>query len=98
MKCFNCGKEIEDNSTFCPECGISIIQLNYRYEPFIFIIDDPTLKCKFSAKLVIEEIIDPRYLASFEGTVACDGGIKFNFKGNHQEVFCMEEERECHKQ
>lgn len=97
MKCFNCGKEIEDNSTFCPECGISIIQLNYRYEPFVFIIDDPTLKCKFSAKLVIEEIIDPHYLASFENTVAHDGGIKFGFKENHQGLY-MEEELKCPKQ
>lgn len=97
MKCFNCEKEIEDNSTFCPECGISIIQLNYRYEPFVFIIDDPTLKCKFSAKLVIEEIIDPRYLTNFESTVACNGGIKFSFKGNHQGIY-VEEELKCPKQ
>ena len=97
MKCFNCGKEIEDNSTFCPECGISIIQLNYRYEPFIFIIDDSTLNRKFSAKLTIEEIIEPKNLVSFETTVARDGGIKFGFKENHQGLY-MEEELKCPKQ
>jgi RNA polymerase subunit RPABC4/transcription elongation factor Spt4 len=91
MKCFNCGKEIEDNSTFCPECGISIIQLNYKYEPFIFIIDDPTLNRKFSAKLVMEEVIDRSYLSIFDSTVAYNGGIKFGFKENHQGYY-MEEE------
>lgn len=97
MKCFNCGKEIEDNSTFCPECGISIIQLNYRYEPFVFIIDDPTLKCKLFAKLVIEEIIDPHSLASFESAVTHDSGIKFGFKENYQGIY-MEEELKCPEQ
>ena len=94
MKCFNCGKEIEDNSTFCPECGISIIQLNNRYEPFIFIIDDPTVNRKFFAKLVIEKINYP----SFEKTTIDGDGIKFSFKGNHQGELCMEEIRECPKQ
>lgn len=91
MKCFNCGKEIEDNSTFCPECGISIIQLNYRYEPFIFIIDDHLLNRKLSAKLTIEEIIEPKNLISFNDTVACRGGIKFGFKENYQGIY-MEDE------
>ena len=63
----------------------------------IFIIDDPTLRYKFSAKLVIEEIIDPHDLASFESTIAHDSGIKFGFKENHQGYY-MEEELKCPEQ
>ena len=68
-----------------------------RYEPFIFIIDDPTVNRKFFAKLVIEKITDPHYLASFESTLSHDSGIKFGFKENHQGCY-MEEELKCPKQ
>lgn len=56
MKCFNCGKEIEDNSFFCPECGISILQIN-RTESFLIIINDELNPAsRITAKICLKEV------------------------------------------
>lgn len=34
MFCVKCGKEIQDNSGFCPHCGASVTQLNENSTPF----------------------------------------------------------------
>lgn len=34
MFCINCGKEITDNSVFCPECGVAQKKINIKRVPY----------------------------------------------------------------
>ena len=62
MYCPNCGKEIPDESKFCPECGYTITQKAEELKK------DVPVKKKFNLLLLISMIIGVIYLREFHNS------------------------------
>ena len=89
MKCFNCKAEVEEDASFCPECGITILQIN-QDEPFVFVLRDPITKQKTTMKLKFQTI-DSIYTVSCEKDITNVTAV-FNLIESN-ELTIMEQEK-----